>query len=76
MQLPNNRNSAGKGNIALYVVGFVSLTVGGHLSAIVRINLLTGQTSHPYLGSGIALVLTGLLLVAVASWAAKRNLSR
>lgn len=71
-----NRNSAGPGSMAFYLVGLVSFAVGIYLSTITQINLLTGQTSFPYLGVGIPLVVAGIVVVGLARRTAKRNLSR
>jgi len=76
MPVPSNRNSAGQGSMAFYVVGLVCAAVGIYLSTIIRINLLTGQTSSPYLGVGIPLVIVGILVVAITQRTAKRNLSK
>jgi hypothetical protein len=53
MPVPKDRNSAGKGSVGLYLVGIVCAAVGIYLATVTRINLLTGQTSSPYLGIGI-----------------------
>lgn len=75
-----NRNSAGKGSMALAVTGIVALASGVELCRIERIstNLLTGSvsTSLPYLGIGIPLILVGLALTAWGATTAKRNLRR
>jgi hypothetical protein len=76
MPVSSNRNSAGQGSMAFYIVGLVCAAVGIYVSTITRINLLTGQTSSPYLGVGIPLVIGGILVVAVAQRSAKRNLSK
>jgi surface polysaccharide O-acyltransferase-like enzyme len=76
MPVPSNRNSAGQGSTAFYVVGVVCAAVGIYLSTITRINLLTGHTSSPYLGVGIPLAVVGILVFVGAQRAAKRNLTK
>lgn len=76
MAIPAGRNSAGKGSVGLYVVGIICAAIGIYLATTTRINLLTGQTSSPYLGVGIPLVVVGIAVVLVAQRTAKRNLSK
>jgi lipopolysaccharide export LptBFGC system permease protein LptF len=76
MSAPSNRNSAGKGTVAFYVVGVVCAVLGFHLAMVTRINLVTGQTSSPYLGLGIPLVAGGILAIVIARRTAKRNLNQ
>lgn len=76
MPVPTNRNSAGQGPMVFYVVGVVCAGVGIYLSTITRLNLVTGQTSNPYLGVGIPLVVVGILVVVIAQQTAKRNLRK
>jgi hypothetical protein len=76
MMVPDNRNSAGKGNMVFYVIGALCAAVGIYLATITRINLLTGQTSSPYLAVGIPLALIGIAVVVVAQRADKNNLTK
>jgi hypothetical protein len=62
--------------MVFYVVGVVCAGVGIYLSTITRLNLVTGQTSNPYLGVGIPLVVVGILVVVIAQQTAKRNLRK
>jgi hypothetical protein len=74
--IPSNRNSAGQGSIVFYVIGLVCAAVGIFLSTITRINLLSGQTSMPYLRAGIPLIIIGIVAVGMAKQTAKRNLGK
>jgi hypothetical protein len=76
MPVPENRNSAGMGSMVFHLVGAVCVVVGIYVSTITRINLLTGQTSSPYLGVGIPLVLIGIIVVGITQLTAKRNLTK
>jgi hypothetical protein len=76
MPVPNDRNSAGKGSVGFYLVGVVCAAVGIYLATITRINLLTGQTSSPYIGIGIPLAVIGVIVVLVTQRTAKRNLRK
>ena len=76
MPVPSNRNSVGQGSMAFYIAGVVCSAIGIYMSTVTRINVLTGQTSSPYLGVGIPLVIVGILVVVVAQRTAKRNLSK
>jgi len=76
MPVPKDRNSAGKGSVGLYLVGIVCAAVGIYLATVTRINLLTGQTSSPYLGIGIPLAVIGVVVVLVTQRTAKRNLRK
>ena len=76
MPVPSNRNSVGQGSMVFYVVGVVCAGVGIYLSTVTRLNLVTGQTSSPYLGIGIPLIVVGILVVVIAQQTAKRNLRK
>ncbi len=76
MAVTSNRNGVGQGSMVFYVVGMVCAATGIYLSTITRINLLTGQTSIPYLGVGIPLVAVGILIVVIAQRTAKRSLRK
>ena len=71
-----NRNSVSTATIAMYVLGLLAFVSGLRVSTVTRINLLTGQTSLPYLGIGIPLVIGGVVLIAVTQMIAKQKLSR
>lgn len=71
-----NRNSAGGVNVAMYVIGVLAFVAGLYVSTITKINLLTGQTSNPYLGVGIPLAIGGVVVIAFARTAAKRRLAK
>jgi hypothetical protein len=62
--------------MVFYVVGVVCAGVGIYLSTVTRLNLVTGQTSSPYLGIGIPLIVVGILVVVIAQQTAKRNLRK
>ena len=62
--------------MGFYLAGVVCLVVGTYLSTIIRINLLTGQTSSPYLGVGIPLAAIGMIAVIVTQRLAKQNLRK
>jgi hypothetical protein len=74
--VPTNRNSVGRSTMVFYVCGILSFAVGLYLASITQINLLTGSTTNPYLGIGIALAVIGLAIVVVTRRTAKRNLSK
>jgi hypothetical protein len=73
---PSNRNSVGQGTVGLYVVGLLCVVVGIYLSTITRLNLVTGQTSNPYVGAGIPLAVGGVVVVIIAQRRAKQNLRK
>jgi hypothetical protein len=70
------RNSAGRGNMAMYIVGVLAFGTGVYLATITRINLLTGQSTSPYLPAGIALIICGAVLALGGRALAKRRLVR
>ena len=76
MSVPSNRKSGGKGSIGFYLVGVVCLFVGVYLSTITRINLLTDQTSYPFLGIGLPLATVGIVAVIVTQRATKQSLRK
>lgn len=76
MSLPSNRNGAGKPSIAFFLVGAACVAIGGYLSTITQLNLLTGQISNPYLAVGLLLAGTGIVVLVVAQRTAKRNLRK
>ena len=76
MPVPSNRNSVGQGSVIFYVLGALCAIAGIYISTITRVNLLTDQTSWPFLGIGIPLALGGILVVALAQRTAKRNLTK
>ena len=57
---PNNIQRAKTITVVLSVVGAILLVVGIELYGRVQINLLTGQTSSPYLVPGILLAVVGI----------------
>lgn len=69
-----NRYTAGATNLVLFLVGLAAFFAGIHLATIVQVKLLTNQTTYPYLGSGIPLAIGGVVLMGIASAAAKRRL--
>ncbi len=69
-----NRNSAGATNVVLFLIGIAALFAGIYVSTIVQINLLTNQTSFPYLKAGVPLSIGGVVLMVVARAAAKQKL--
>ncbi len=71
-----NRNSVGKVNMALYVVGAIALVAGIYLASTTRTYILTGKTTSPYLGVGIVLALLGFAMLSYAKLAAKKNLRK
>jgi hypothetical protein len=70
------RNSAGKGNMVMYIVGILAFATGLYLATITRINLLTGQSTNPYLPVGIVLIVCGAALALGGHALAKRRLVR
>jgi hypothetical protein len=52
-----NRNSAGATNLLLFFLGLAAFLAGLHIATILRINLLTNQTTYPYLGCGVPLAI-------------------
>jgi hypothetical protein len=76
MSIPNNGNRAGNGSVSFYVLGVLCAAVGLYLISITRINLVTGQTSSPYLGLGIPLGLIGIVAIVVTQQTARRNLRK
>jgi len=76
MSIPSSRNGAGKGSVGFYVVGVICAAVGIYLATMTRINLVTGQSSSPYLDVGIVLAAIGIVVVVVAQRTAKQNLRR
>jgi hypothetical protein len=76
MSIPSDRNSAGNWSMGVYCIGVICAGIGIYLSTTTRINLLTGQTSSPYLGIGIPLVVAGVIAVLVTQQTAKRNLRK
>jgi hypothetical protein len=73
---PSDRNSVGKANMALYVVGGLAFAAGIYLATMTRTYVLTGKTTSPYLGVGIVLAVLGLALSVCAQFAAKKNLRK
>jgi hypothetical protein len=73
-KLGANRNSAGATNLVLFLVGLAAFFAGIHLATILQVNLLTNQTTYPCLGSGVPLAIGGVVLMVIASAAAKRKL--
>jgi hypothetical protein len=63
-------------SVALYVIGGICAGVGIYLATFTRINLLTGQTSSPYLGAGIPLALIGIAFVVTTRRTATRHMNR
>lgn len=66
----------GTSNMVAGMLGIVAFGVGAYLAGMVRINLLTGQSTYPYLAIGLVLAAFGVSLFVMASWRAKRRLRR
>lgn len=59
-----------------YAIGVVCTVIGLNLTLTTRINLLTGQTSSPYMGVGIFLAAVGVVTIIVAQRIAKQSLKK
>lgn len=70
------RKSAKSVSAVLSIAGAVSIIVGIHFATITRIYIFTGQTTQPYIGIGVILILGGVALLIGAKVAAKQQSGR
>jgi len=70
------RSSAGKTSLSLYFASIICLAACYELSTITRIDLVTAQTSSPYLPLGIVFGLASLVIYFVARVLARQRLKK